>query len=97
MKKHYKILTDIDAGKISIVLKSIIVGLAAGLVTVFYRLVLMKAEKGAQQWYHFVGEHKAYIGITLIGLALCAIIVGWLVKWNPMISGSGIPQLEGIM
>lgn len=97
MKKHYKILTDIDAGKISIVLKSIIVGLAAGLVTVFYRLVLMKAEKGAQQWYHFVGEHKAYIGITLIGLALCAIIVGCLVKWNPMISGSGIPQLEGIM
>ena len=97
MKKHYKILTDVDAGKVSIVLKSIVVGLLAGLITVFYRLVLMRAETGAEKWYHFVGEHKGYIGITFIGLVLCAIIVGSLVKWNPMISGSGIPQLEGLM
>lgn len=33
-------------------------------------------------------------GVVLI-LAALAWIVGKLVKWEPMISGSGIPQVEG--
>lgn len=97
MKRQYRFLTDIDSAKIQIVIKSILVGFLAGLLTVGYRLALTMAEKFAFFGYDFIRGKWLY---TLIGfgfLALAAFVVGTLVKWNPMISGSGIPQLEGIM
>ena len=44
---------------------------------------------------HFVNGHPLRILGWFGVLMLLALIVGRLVKWEPMISGSGIPQVEG--
>ena len=97
MNKCYKSLTDFDTEKIKIVLKSMIVGLLAGIVAVCYRFTLQFAEVLADKGYAFVRGNVWYIIGAFAFAIVNALIVGSLVKWNPMISGSGIPQLEGIM
>lgn len=97
MNKCYKSLTDFNTEKIKIVLKSMIVGLLAGIVAVCYRFTLQFAEVLADKGYAFVRGNVWYIIGAFAFAIVNALIVGSLVKWNPMISGSGIPQLEGIM
>ena len=45
----------------------------------------------------YARENPAAAGAWFVLLFLMACIVGKLVKWEPMISGSGIPQVEGEM
>ncbi len=97
MKRQYRFLTDADAVKVQIVLKSILVGILAGFLAVGYRLTLTVAEELAFKGYDFIRGNWLYTVIGFGFLLVCAFIVGTLLKWNPMISGSGIPQLEGIM
>ena len=97
MKRQYRFLTDADAVKVQIVLKSILVGILAGFLVVGYRLTLTVAEELAFQGYDFIRGNWLYTMVGFAFLLVCAFIVGTLLKWNPMISGSGIPQLEGIM
>ena len=77
--------------------KSLIVGIAAGLVTLLYRLALSYADTWLKQLIAFFGQSlPGIIGWFLILIAM-GLIVGRLVAWEPLISGSGIPQLEGEM
>lgn len=73
------------------------VGLGAGLVVTAYRWLLQKAG----EWLTAVLEFTAGSPLKMAGwfaaLLLMAWAVGKLVTWEPMISGSGIPQLEGEM
>ena len=41
--------------------------------------------------------HPGRTALWMGALFLMAVITGLLVKWEPMISGSGIPQLKGEM
>ena len=72
-------------------------GLGAGLVVTAYRWLLQKAG----EWLTAVLEFTAGSPLKMAGwfavLLLMAWAVGKLVTWEPMISGSGIPQLEGEM
>ena len=62
---------------------------------VLYRMILEYAGLWLNMILKFCGRHPLRIaGWFLIVLAVC---VGKLVKYEPMISGSGIPQLEGEM
>ncbi len=97
MKNNYKVLTDNYFDNVLIVLKSLLVGLLAGSVTVLYRLTLTYAEQFAFHMYEFVKKTLHFFPLILILLGLAAWLVGTLVERNKMISGSGIPQLEGIM
>jgi len=77
--------------------KSILCGLAAGLLVVLFRLGMGFGADKAVQAYAFLRRHPAAIvpWIVLIGA------VGWLiarlVDYEPMASGSGIPQVEGMV
>lgn len=97
MRGQYKFLTNMEAAKLKIVLKSILVGILAGSLAVGYRLTLTLAESFAERGYDFIRGNGFYILAGFVFLSVYAWMVGGLVKWNPMISGSGIPQLEGIM
>ncbi|MGL4989707.1 MAG: ClC family H(+)/Cl(-) exchange transporter [Sarcina sp.] len=94
ISKMYDMLSTI---KLRIVLQSILVGLFAGLVISVYRLVLDHIMKYTYQIYGFMSDHKLYIIIGLIVLSIIGIIVGMMVQDESMISGSGIPQIEGIL
>ncbi|MGL4762857.1 MAG: ClC family H(+)/Cl(-) exchange transporter [Sarcina sp.] len=94
ISKMYDMLTGI---KLRIVLQSVIVGLIAGLIISIYRLVLDHIDKYTFATYAFLANNKWYILIGLVVLAIIGLIVGYMVQDESMISGSGIPQIEGIL
>ena len=97
MKNNYKVLTDNYFQNIIIVLKSLLVGAVVGGVVVLYRITLNHAEQFSFQMYDFLRNHLSLIPIAIIILCLTGYFVGYLVSKDKMISGSGIPQLEGIL
>lgn len=77
--------------------EGLLVGSVAGLVVILYRMALEYAGEALQFVLNFIkGKPMLIIGWFLV-LMLLAWIVGRLVTYEPMISGSGIPQLEGEM
>ena len=76
---------------------SALVGIGAGIVTVFYRFLLTYAEEYSFKLYSFAGENLYFIPILFIGLALIGVILGTLTAKFKMIGGSGIPQVKGII
>lgn len=79
------------------IVEGFFVGLVAGGVVLLYRILLTHAGK----WLHAILDYTRNSPLKMAGwflvLILLAILVGKLVKMEPMISGSGIPQLEGEM
>lgn len=77
--------------------EGIMVGGIAGFVVILYRMILEFAGETLQHILSFIGHHPVRIAGWFLILILLAWIVGKLVTAEPMISGSGIPQLEGEM
>jgi len=80
---------------INLVLLSILTGLFAGVMVTFYNILASIGEDTARDLYKLLRENAAFIPVLLIGLAAGAIVIGTMVKFVPMIRGSGIPQIEG--
>ena len=80
-----------------LVLEGIGVGAAAGLVTVLFRAVLSKGEAVLHAALAFGTAHPYCIPLWFVILLGAAGLVTCLLKWEPLISGSGIPQVEGEM
>lgn len=77
--------------------EGLVVGGIAGLVIVLYRIILECAGHWLNVILEFCGRDPIRIAGWFLVLMLLAWLVGRLVKREPMISGSGIPQLEGEM
>ncbi|MCU2050131.1 chloride channel protein, partial [Enterococcus faecium] len=94
MEKKGKI-KKLDKTQIYFILKGIFVGLLTGIVVSLFRLSIEKLSDLVRSIYEMSREQPIY----LIGLAICCILaaffVGYLVKNEPDIKGSGIPQVEG--
>lgn len=73
------------------------VGVIAGLVVLLYRILLEYAGKGMEIVLGLCRKEPLAAGLWFVVLIILACIVGRLVKYEPMISGSGIPQVEGEM
>ena len=75
--------------------EGLLVGIVGGLIVLLYRVALSYAG----DWLHAILSYIKGRPVRIIGwflvLVLLAVVVGKLVKWEPMISGSGIPQVEG--
>lgn len=97
MKNNYKVLTDNYFQNILIVFKSLLVGVVVGGTVVLYRITLNHAEKLSFQMYDFLRNNLMLFPIVIIILCFMGYFVGYLVSKDKMISGSGIPQLEGIL
>lgn len=77
--------------------EGLLVGLVAGFIVMLYRIVLEYASKILGWCLEFIGNDPIKIVGWFIILLVLAWIVAKLVSYEPMISGSGIPQLEGEM
>lgn len=97
MKNNYKVLTDNYFQNILCVFKSLLVGVVVGGVVVLYRITLNHAEQYSFKMYDFLRNNFMLFPIAAIILCFAGYFAGYLVSKNKMISGSGIPQLEGIM
>lgn len=74
-----------------------LVGAVAGLVVLLYRIILEYAGKGMNKVLEYARQEPFAAVLWFVALFVIACIVGKLVKYEPMISGSGIPQVEGEM
>ncbi len=71
----------------------VVVGVAAGTVTVFYRVAMAYS---AELREFLLNEANGWlIPLYFVLLFFMALVVAALIKWEPYIAGSGIPQVEG--
>ena len=77
-----------------LVLEGLLVGIVAGLVSSFYRYALVKADDIRNAVLAFCDGNLLRMAGWLVVLALLAVAVTKLLQWEPMTSGSGIPQVE---
>lgn len=94
---NYKAVINTHANKLPILYKSVLVGIVAGIVVSGYRMTLTAAEEISIELYSLLRENINYAPVTFIALALAGYGIGVLVSKNSMISGSGIPQVSGII
>ena len=90
-----KLLSRFRKFRYYLVLEGIAVGIAAGLVTVLFRIVLEQADNIRQQIGAYLAQFTWAILIWLVVLCGLAALVTLLLRWEPLIGGSGIPQVEG--
>lgn len=77
--------------------EGLVVGAVAGVVVLAYRILLELAQDVLHRVIAFGQEHPAAFAGWFLVLFLLALAVGRCLTWEPLISGSGIPQLEGEM
>lgn len=88
----------LNNSKISIVFYGTIIGFLTGLVVSLFRLSIEKSLSYFQSLYVAIGHGNVQALIIVIILnVLCLFFVSWLLKKEPNISGSGIPQVEGLL
>jgi len=83
--------------RIKLVGEGILVGIFAGLVVVFFRIALEKAEKFRSMIMEMIIQKPNFIWLWFLFLLAAVFLVGYLLKKEPLISGSGIPQVEGAL
>ena len=92
MNKNLKLFAD---NALNLFCVSVITGLFAGVVITFYNVLMNIGEHTSEQLYSLLLANPAFIPLLFIGLAAGAVAIGTLVRFVPMIRGSGIPQIEG--
>ncbi|MYN68701.1 ClC family H(+)/Cl(-) exchange transporter [Streptococcus suis] len=94
MENHRKEVSFISQSILYSVLRGSIVGIAAGLVVVLFRLAIEKLFVVFTHLYSLATDNAIYL-LLIGGLYLViALLVGHLIKDEPNAKGSGIPQVE---
>ena len=83
-----------DSLRTQLVFEGLLVGVLAGLVSVVYRYALARADDIRNAALTFCAGSPLRMLGWFAALAVLAALVAMLLKWEPMISGSGIPQVE---
>lgn len=83
--------------RFKLVYEGIAVGIFSGFIVVLYRYLLAKSVEIINNIYTFLRGNLLLLPIWLVILAAIGYLVGIMVKKEPMISGSGIPQVEGVL
>ncbi len=93
----YKTLFHWHSFRLRLVIEGIGIGITAGLLIVLYRYALEKAGILLNYIYKSISSNYILALPWILALIVIGYIVGLMVKYEPMISGSGIPQVEGVL
>ena len=97
MESAMRIFTDPRHFKLRLFLEGNIIGVFTGLVIALFRYLLELSEICTPQVYAWLAENPAWIP----GWLLLLMVVGWILfrilQADGMTSGSGIPQIKGIL
>lgn len=93
----YNMLKRLENLKYKLILDSLLVGASVGFVIVFHRIILSSLSHKFTNFYEKASGNYLLIPIIFSVLILLGYIVGKMVKKEPMISGSGIPQVTGVL
>lgn len=80
-----------------LILKSLLVGLLGGFIVIMYRLLLSLITNYTFPLFLKIGGSYTYIIIMFLVLALLGYMVGIIIEKEPMVKGSGIPQVQGVL
>lgn len=78
-----------------LIVEGVVVGALAGAVVVAFRYLISAADLFLNMVLDYGKSHTWFILVWFLILAAAACVVTLLLKWEPLISGSGIPQVEG--
>lgn len=93
----YKTLSGLDNIKWRITFKGIISGLIAGFLVSIYRLGIEYGTENAVRIYAYLKLNPIYILPWIFLIGITGLLISWLIKLEPMATGSGIPQVEGMV
>jgi len=93
----YNALSSLNQLKWSVVLKGLLTGIISGLLVVLYRLGIEYGTETALKIYAYLKLQPLVIVPWIVLAVLAGLFIGWLVKLVPMATGSGIPQVEGVL
>lgn len=79
------------------IFKGLVVGVCAGVVVTAYRFFLNAVTKITFPLYGEMSKNPLTILAVFVVLAVCGLIIGFFIKKEPMIMGSGIPQVRGVL
>lgn len=77
-----------------------LVGIITGFVVVAYRVALSLSQNYRRYLYDFVKSNFSdlrVVSIFAIGIVAISLILGYIVIKYPMVKGSGIPQVKGVL
>src|SRR5665647_2948854 len=94
---NYKAVINTHTDKLTTLFKSVLVGLLAGIVIAAYRLILTYTGEWSLDFYQRLNGNLLFIPFVFLALGLIGYGVGILVSKYKMISGSGIPQVSGVI
>ncbi|MGX7164406.1 ClC family H(+)/Cl(-) exchange transporter [Enterococcus massiliensis] len=94
MKKMSKI-NYLDETRIKYIGKGVLVGACAGFIVSLFRLFIATLSTWVTDAYLFFHEKPLWLIPWILLSSIIAVFVGLLVKSEPDIKGSGIPQVEG--
>ena len=77
--------------------EGVLVGAAAGSISILYRYMLGKADEWRSGALEFCSGSWKTMLLWAVVLVVAGLLVAALTRWEPMISGSGIPQVEAEM
>lgn len=78
-----------------LILEGILVGIAAGVTVVLFRLLLEQAGRLLDAALDFGSNRPWFVPVWLLIMIIASLLASLLLRWEPFISGSGIPQVEG--
>lgn len=81
--------------ELKLIAQGIIIGIFAGLMVCFYRYLLTTSESVLYTVLDIINGNVYLILLWLFILATFGLITGFLIRLEPMSSGSGIPQIDG--
>ena len=82
---------------LKLIFEGILIGIFTGFAVVFFRFSIEKIGNYYPIIYSYLKEKPYFIPILFLILILIGISIGFLIKKEPMIRGSGIPQVEGVL
>lgn len=84
--------------RVQLFFEGIVVGLLSGMLVVLFRLLIEKAEFLRQKLYALLQTSgPGAIALWFLVLILIAFLLAIIIKKEPMASGSGIPQVKGVL
>jgi H+/Cl- antiporter ClcA len=80
-----------------LIFEGILIGTIVGLLIVFFRFSIDKISHYVTTVYSFIPDKPWLIPVIFISLIGIAVLIGLIIKIEPMVRGSGIPQVEGVL
>ena len=94
MKNEHEI-KRLDRTKVIFILKGVLIGAIAGIVVSLFRLFIEEIMDHLVTLYLWFNDNPFWLIPWVLVMLVCALVVGLLIKSEPNIKGSGIPQVEG--